>query len=969
MIYKLTINRLMNAFKLLMLGLVPLVSVCAFPSLAADINAAQASDSAPIDSERLSDWILRQPQQSDSFPLGLQWRVPSQVQQQAKLKLELMSSSDYNGQGLNQGLKTFVYALPITGRVSLNQTDARWLQAHPSQDPVLKADHQLILPVRPTTVSVLMHNGALCTVPHSPGTQVRFYIQACLSAQADSLDRAWVVQPDGQVQNFGIGPWNQEAQSQPAPGALIWAPTSGFGISAQLAQFVATQTYEDVLKAGKASMQALQVADPMAKETNSASSRVVPAISNLPITSNDWGMTGLLQTPTARMPPAGDARFNTGRVYPYERINVFVQPFEGLEAGFRYTTVVNRLYGPADLSGSQPLKDKSIDFKLRLMEENSLLPQVALGMIDFGGTGLFSSEYVVANKRFGNLDASLGMAWGNLGARGNVPNPLARLSSSFDTRSALQGMGGTPAFKSFFRGPAALFGGVQYQSPWRNWVLKAEYDGNNYQHEPQANNRKQITPLNYGAVYRSSPSVDFSVGFERGNTLMIGLTLHTSLAQLSTPKVSDPPTPKVVVARPQVEPEWVGTAADSYDMSGWVVKKLSKQGSVLKVQIESLVGVHWNDRIERIVTLLHRDSPAYIDTFELTLADQGVPLTMRVVDRATWVKQHTELVPPAEVKQAVVALEPAALGPNSNAKPEETLWELKPAPYGYGLVPSWQQNIGGPDGFLLFRAGLSVPMQVRLASNVFITGNLSINLIDNYGKFKYTAPSNMPRVRTYLREYMTASKINLSSLQVTHFSNLSDNTYYSMYAGYLEGMYAGAGGEWMYRQWHSPYAFGVDLNRVQQRSFNQYFGVNHAGDQSGYRATTGHATAYWDTGWQNTTMKLSAGRYLAGDVGATLDMSRTFANGVAVGAWATKTNVSAQRFGEGSFDKGLYLRIPFDVMTTTRSGNVANLAYNPLTRDGGARLNREFTLYGATSPKSQKETGYVPAPMMGTGGQ
>jgi hypothetical protein len=751
----------------------------------------------------------------------------------------------------------------------------------------------------------------------------------------------------------------------------------------QLAQFLATQSYEGALTT--------DAARPVYLVASAVAASPVAARS-LPITANDWGITGLLQTPTARMAPAGDARFNTGRVYPYEHINVFVQPFDGLEAGFRYTTVVNLLYGPADLSGSQPLKDKSIDFKLRLLDESAYMPQVALGMIDFGGTGLFSSEYVVANKRFSNLDASLGMGWGYLGGRGNVPNPLSRLSSSFDTRSALQGMGGTPAFKSFFRGPAAIFGGVQYQSPWRNWVLKAEYDGNNYQHEPQANNRKQITPLNYGAVYRSSPSVDFSVGFERGNTLMIGLTLHTSLAQLSTPKVSDPPSPKVVVARPQVAPEWVGTAADAYDMSGWVVKKLSQQGSVLKVHVESLVGAYWNDRIERITTLLHRDAPANIDTFELTLADQGVPLTVRLIDRAAWVKQHTELVPPSERVQAVVALEPhiasAVVLPldgkgltlkadatnqpgasSSSVVPTKTLWELQPTTVGYGLVPSWQQNIGGPDGFLLFRAGLSVPMQVRLASDVFITGNLSINLVDNYGKFKYTAPSNMPRVRTYLREYMTATKINVSSLQVTHFSNLSDNQYYSMYAGYLEGMYAGAGGEWMYRQWHSPYAFGIDVNRVQQRSFDQYFGFDKAGTQTGYRVTTGHATAYWDTGWQNTNVKLSAGQYLAGDVGATLDMSKTFANGVAVGAWVTKTNVSAQRFGEGSFDKGLYLRIPFDVMTTTRSGNVANLAYNPLTRDGGARLNREFTLYGATSPKSQKETGYVPAPMMGTGGQ
>jgi hypothetical protein len=97
-------------------------------------------------------------------------------------------------------------------------------------------------------------------------------------------------------------------------------------------------------------------------------------------------------------------------------------------------------------------------------------------------------------------------------------------------------------------------------------------------------------------------------------------------------------------------------------------------------------------------------------------------------------------------------------------------------------------------------------------------------------------------------------------------------------------------------------------------------------------------------------------------MGATLDVGKTFGNGVSVGAWATKTNVSAQRFGEGSFDKGLYLRIPFDVMTTTRGGNVANLVYSPLTRDGGARLNRDFSLYYATNARSASETSFAPAP-------
>jgi hypothetical protein len=747
----------------------------------------------------------------------------------------------------------------------------------------------------------------------------------------------------------------------------VWAPSrnSGFSneLSLQLAQFLATQSYESLV-ANVGSGFASSSAAPVAVSTT-ATAR------SLPITASDWGFVGLLQTPSARMSPAGDARLSMSRVYPYERTNVFVQPFDWLEAGFRYSNISNLLYGPFELSGTQALKDKSIDFKLRLLEESAYLPQVALGMIDFGGTGLFSSEYVVANKRFGNFDASLGMGWGYLGSSGNVPNPLSKLNSSFNTRSADFGMGGTPAFKSFFRGPAALFGGVQYHTPWRNWVLKAEYDGNNYQNEPQANNRNQTSPFNFGVVYRPNPSVDLSLGLERGNTIMVGFTLRTSLPNLSVPKVSEPPTPKIATTRPQQAPEWVSTVADVTYMSSWVVQKIALHGSVMQVDIEALSGAHWNDRLHRILTILHRDAPANIQTFELNLNDQGVPLTQRVVNREAWVKQNTQLVPPAEVVPAIVAVEPPVQNYQTYSnriglklkqdKPNTPEWERTPALFGFGVVPSWQQNIGGPDGFLLFRVGLSVPMQLRITNNVAITGSLGLNLYDNFGKFKYTAPSDMPRVRTYLREYMTASKFNVPNLQITHFSDLAPNHYYSVYAGYLESMYAGVGGEWMYRKWHSPFAFGVDINRLQQRSFNQFFGFSNAGDQTGYRVTTGHATAYLDTGWQNTHLKLSAGRYLAGDLGVTLDVGKTFANGVSVGAWATKTNVSAQRFGEGSFDKGFYLRIPFDVMTTTRSGNVANLFYNPLTRDGGAKLNRDFTLFGATSPRSQRETSYMPA--------
>ncbi len=105
-------------------------------------------------------------------------------------------------------------------------------------------------------------------------------------------------------------------------------------------------------------------------------------------------------------------------------------------------------------------------------------------------------------------------------------------------------------------------------------------------------------------------------------------------------------------------------------------------------------------------------------------------------------------------------------------------------------------------------------------------------------------------------------------------------------------------------------------------------------------------------------MKLSAGRYLAGDIGATLNIARAFENGATLSIWGTKTNTSSAQFGEGSFDKGIYLNIPFDVMTTTRSSQSANLVYHPLTREGGSQLNQNLSLYDARNSRSKRQTSF-----------
>lgn len=917
----------------------------------ASVEAGHLPTAAPRAGERLSDWLLRQPADPRAYPTGLQWQVPGEHYTQGWVKRELpvLLLDEAATAAARANLARLIEALPVTGRVPVPLAEARWLQAHQKEDPVLERNHTVVLPLRSNTVSVITNEGQRCTLPHRPGSEVRDYLKACEPGRINQIDRAWLIQPDGSVRDLGIASWNAQAQDQVAPGAILWAPARDSGwspkFSALLVQFLATQGYDTLFSVGEFPRVA-----PTTAVTPSALAR------DAVVTANDWGVIGLLQTPTARMAEAGEFRFHVSRVYPYVRSSVLMQPFDWLEAGYRYTDINNRLYGEADISGTQSLKDKSIDFKVRLIKETALWPQLAVGITDIGGTGLFSSEYVVANKRIGNFDWSLGLGWGNLGASDNIRNPLALIDKRFESRlGATVITGGTVNASSFFRGTSALFGGVQYYTPWEKWLVKAEYDGNNYQNEPNANNRVQRTPLNLGVVYRYSPYLDMSVGIERGNTLMLGLTLHAPLNRIHAPKVSDAPSPRIVASRPAEEPIWAATAADIAAMANWSVRQFSREGNVLQVVIDSPQGAHWNERIERIIAVLHRDAPAPIYAFELIFAEQGMPLTKRMILREPWVRQNIQRQARSEsFHDAGVAAMPAT------ALPSDKLWKAERPAFGYAIIPTWQQNLGGPDGFLLFQAGVATAFGLKLSEDTSIAGALNLGLLDNYDKFKYTAPSNLPRVRTFLREYTTSTRLTLPNLQITHVGKWGANQFYSVYGGYLESMYGGVGGEWLYRPWHSPLAIGIDANYVQQRSFRQNLGFDKADTQTGYRVATGHATAYWDTGWKSTHVKLQLGRYLAKDSGATLDVSRSFSNGVAIGAWATKTNITAEQFGEGSFDKGIYVRIPFDVMTTTRGGNAASLVYNPLTRDGGARLNRNFTLYNATNPRGKQQTSYVP---------
>ncbi|MFT4266454.1 MAG: YjbH domain-containing protein, partial [Xenophilus sp.] len=271
------------------------------------------------------------------------------------------------------------------------------------------------------------------------------------------------------------------------------------------------------------------------------------------------------------------------------------------------------------------------------------------------------------------------------------------------------------------------------------------------------------------------------------------------------------------------------------------------------------------------------------------------------------------------------------------------LWTRQRDKFSLSLGPYFSPIIGGPDAFVLYQFGLQAKAEYRISDRTWLSGVVNWRLLDNFDKFTYDAPSSLPRVRTYMREYVTSSRVTVPNLQLTHVGQLTPNQYYSFYGGLLESMFAGVGAEWLYRPWGSRFAFGVDINRVRQRGFNQDLSLRD------YEVTTGHATLYWDTGWNGVFARIAAGQYLAGDRGVTVSISRRFSNGLELGAYATKTNVSAAQYGEGSFDKGIYISIPLDALLPRSTKYSAGFLWNPLTRDGGAMLSRDQRLYDLTS--------------------
>jgi hypothetical protein len=361
------------------------------------------------------------------------------------------------------------------------------------------------------------------------------------------------------------------------------------------------------------------------------------------------------------------------------------------------------------------------------------------------------------------------------------------------------------------------------------------------------------------------------------------------------------------------------------------------EGDKLVVLIENTRYRRDSDAISRTARILSGAALPDVEYFSITMLRLGQPLTTVTFPRNEIDKLAQRESSPAELFAA------SQLEPANSARLDHLQMNLFPQ-FGGQIYPVFRQSLFDPDQPVYMRFAVGATEGLRLSRGWFIEASGIATIYDNFDKIKRQTNSELPHVRSDVVHYLQEGAVGMETFSSSYFFKLAPEIFGRVTGGYLEQMFAGVGGELLYRPFGQRWAVGADLFFVQQRDYNVLFDLRH------YRALTGHLSLYYQMPWHDLRLAMSAGQYLAGDKGVTFELSRRFSTGVQVGAWFTLTNVSAQKFGEGSFDKGIRIVIPFEWVAPFATQSGYELALRPIQRDGGQRLLGDTILFGLTDP-------------------
>ncbi len=628
-----------------------------------------------------------------------------------------------------------------------------------------------------------------------------------------------------------------------------------------------------------------------------------------------------------------------------------VSPFNWLEASYFYYRPDDLYWFCCDtLIGKGDYLDKGFNVKFSYTPKDKRIPKIAFGLDDFAGTGYFAREYFVATKNTDYFNISLGIGWGKFSHENKKYNPLAYFKESLEYRPALSEnleLGGVPLYDTWFRGPIGYFGGIEFYIPKsRGLKVKIENDpfsyfdfsaGNRIDADPRL--RGKESDINIGLSYPINDFTVIDLSFIKGNTINFSFTIGTSFNKKLKKNKKINPTITNNNYIDDKKGEFYRDLLNNLNNNSIFLQTANLEDKKLSIAVQS---DEYRNHIAQSLTaadisnVIADFNKIDLNKIEVTNINVGIELN-KITFRPEEVNKYKNGYPSELIRLNTTI--------KAGSKREYLNNEFKPkvdfpqvfTSYGPILV----NHVGSPNQFYYGGIEFEHNSEIQFRRNLILNTKLNFNIVDNFDE-KYYKPASyyLHHVRTDVLKYLQQGEQYISQMQLDYIFSPFKNFYAKTSLGILEKMYGGVGFEVLYKPFDNNFSIGADAYSVRQRSFDQRF------DFMEYKTATGHLNLHYFHPKSGIHLKTSYGRYLAKDRGYTLDLSRETKSGFRAGFFFSRTNVSYEEFGEGSFDKGFYIQIPLDLFTTKGSSKFYNFKVKTLTRDGGAKLNINNDLFG-----------------------
>ena len=609
---------------------------------------------------------------------------------------------------------------------------------------------------------------------------------------------------------------------------------------------------------------------------------------------NNHGVIGLINMPTARF---YDEQSHGLTIYdgtPDQKITISSSPYDWLEASLFYTNIQGLPYPGYEY---QDYKDKGFNVKVRLKEQGNF-PAVAIGVMDIAGTGLYSSEYIITSYGINNIDMHFGLGWGTLnGSKDTIKNPLGYISDNFKNRpTETEGQGGQFQPSRYFSGQTASpFYGVSYAFNDRT-LFKIEKDTTLTTDTLDYKKAKS----NYSVGIDYALNENFVVGFsvERGSTASLKFTYKNN--------------PKTSYQKYKYQNQEQNI--NNEDQYQNLITNLERNGIGVNKVIETANSIGLE-----LTQFTHSNLQVVEEIIKQAGKDSGIEKD---------IKKNLKIVNLDAITEFDDSFED-----NSNLIYERE----KKSQFNTKTGLKFRPFIASREEFFKGALLLENDSEYIILDNLMLNVNLKYSLADNFDDLRYPPLNTFPaQVRSDIKQYLKNMDegILIGRAQIDYFISPHKDHHLMFTGGILEDMFSGFGFEYLYFKNDTNYSVGFELFNAKKRDYDWGFGTLD------YQNVTGHINFHYrNYGLIPFDMKLSYGEYLAGDVGTTIELSRSYDNGMVFGVFASNTDVSEEQFGEGSFDKGIFFNIPI-------YGNLINYTWRPLTKDPGAKLVRRNTLHG-----------------------